>query len=327
MNHFTGAASALGYLAAFFGIVSSVVAQDDIQGHDEYVYQIAFAREHDVMVTAAGDNRTLVWDAKAKRVRHVLEHEAAVYSAMPSPDGRFVATGDGDGNVALWNATSGELLRRVKKHADAVYAVAFSPDGKRLASAGGSTDGGDAICRLWKLPELEPLRELEGHERQVYGVTFSPDGGTLATSSSDRTIRLWNVESGEATTWRGHTSDVYRCAFSPDGKQLASTSQDATVRLWSVATGDVLFTHHGIPRNPFYAAAFTPDGAQLATVGDDRRLRVLRTRDLELVFEQELSKKALYAVAFHAPSKQWVSAGEDGEVRWTGVRQVTEQDR
>ena len=170
------------------------------------------------------------------------------------------------------------------------------------------------MCRISRAADLHPVREFAGHERQVYGITFSPDGKTIASGSSDKTVRLWNLASGEATIWRGHTSDVYRGAFSPDGKRFATASEDSTVRLWSVESGRTLKVFKGKPRNPFYAVAFSPDGRTLAAVGDDRHLHLLRSTDLHPRSQRELSDKALYAVAFHPRENLLAAAGEDGRI-------------
>jgi WD40 repeat protein len=286
-----------------------------LDGHEEYIYEIAFSADGRLMATASGDNTAIVWDTATRRKLHVLEHEAAVYSARISPDGKAVATGCGDGQVTLWDPSNGQRIKQVQRHADAVYAVAFSPDGRLLASAGGSTDGGDAVCRILSAQSLEVVKELSGHERQVYGLVFSPDGKTLASGSSDKTVRLWDLESGKARVWRGHASDVYRGTFSPDGKRFATASQDGTIRLWAVDTGAVVGVFEAKPKDPFYTVAFSSDGSQLVVVGDDRRLRFLRASDLRPEpGPEELSDHALYAVALHPKTNLPAAAGEDGKI-------------
>ncbi len=60
-------------------------------------------------------------------------------------------------------------------------------------------------------------------------------GKYLVSGSTDKTVKLWRVESQkEVTTLQGHSKSVVSIAFSPDGKYLASGSVDNTIKLWSV---------------------------------------------------------------------------------------------
>ncbi|MFE3654441.1 WD40 repeat domain-containing protein [Streptomyces sp. NPDC059101] len=70
--------------------------------------------------------------------------------------------------------------------------VAFSPDGKTLAGGGGSLEHHPEIY-LWDVASRTNTATLTGHTDFVTSVAFSPDGKTLASSSSDKTVRIWQL--------------------------------------------------------------------------------------------------------------------------------------
>jgi WD40 repeat protein len=93
---------------------------------------------------------------------------------------------------------------------------------------------------LQTLESTSHFRTLSGHTNAVWGVAFAPDGRTLATSSTDRTVRLWDVSNRDQPRPLGAplTGTVWWVAFAPDGRTLATVSEDRTVRLWDVSNRD-----------------------------------------------------------------------------------------
>ena len=124
------------------------------------------------------------------------------------------------------------------------------------------------LVNLWLLPDLpDPAlrRVLTGHTEPVAAVAVAPDSSWLASGSWDRTVRIWDVASGqERATLARHTSWVTALAVAPDGSWLASGSRDETVRIWDAASGQERATLKG-HTGQVAAVAVAPDGSWLAT--------------------------------------------------------------
>jgi WD40 repeat protein len=87
--------------------------------------------------------------------------------------------------------------------------------------------------RLWDIKTGKERATLRGHRDLVSDVAFSPDGRHLVTGSYDRTVRVWNLASGEGQVLSGHVGPVWTVAWvRPD--RVLSGSSDGTVRLWTL---------------------------------------------------------------------------------------------
>ena len=72
----------------------------------------------------------------------------------------------------------------------------------------------------------------------VTAAVLTPDGNTVVSASSDKTLRVWNLASGECVrTLEGHDYAVGAVVLMPDGNTVVSASGDNTLRVWNVATG------------------------------------------------------------------------------------------
>jgi WD40 repeat protein len=96
------------------------------------------------------------------------------------------------------------------------------------------------------------------------------------SGSSDKTIRLWDAETGDAITkpLKGHTNKVNSVAFSPDGFRIVSGSLDSTIRLWDADTGEAISKPLRGHSSSVYSVAFSPDGSRIVSGSSDNTIRV-----------------------------------------------------
>lgn len=85
-------------------------------------------------------------------------------------------------------------------------------------------------------PPGPEIARLDGHEGGIRALAVLP-GGRIVSGSSDRTIRLWDPDSGaEISCLRGHRDAVLALAVLGDGR-IVSGSMDKTIRVWDAVEG------------------------------------------------------------------------------------------
>jgi WD40 repeat protein len=168
-----------------------------------------------------------VLDGQGKELWHTRLNAAAFVSAV-SPDGKFVAAGMYDGNVDLFDALSGELLREMTDSAMCIRSIEFSRDSSHLA-----TGGDDSTALIYDLKRQSVPVECRANFQSIYSVSFSPDGTRLLTSGDEGPAMLWDADSGEQLLRLGSVGAMIRSAeFSEDGKQICTSNDRDEIHVY-----------------------------------------------------------------------------------------------
>lgn len=138
--------------------------------------------------------------------------------AAPSPDGTKFVTGSEDGNVRLWDMSTGKVIRTFRGHEDRVSSAAFSGDGSKVVT--GSWDG---TARLWDCETGQVIRTFSEDAGYVQSVAISPDGNRVLVGL-EQVIVLWDAYSGDMIRTFEQSEFYYYdsyekvpLGFSPDG--------------------------------------------------------------------------------------------------------------
>jgi WD40 repeat protein/serine/threonine protein kinase len=301
-----------------------------------------------------GRGEVRLWDVNTGKELFTLPVLDMVNAVSWSPDGKHIAgacgTGLGPpGETRIWDASSGELVLSLKGHTAAVLRVSWSPDSQHLATAGDST------VRVW---DARTGKEEWQLQKASAGVSWSPDGQRLAACSSGivkvckattgkeeltfqggcsilawspdgqrlagipepRTVKVWNVRTGDQVlTLKGRTGAVNALSWSPDGMRLASAcavdaaaAGGAELRIWNVQEGQqaMILEGHVFGAN---VIRWSPDGRRLASTGQgDPAVRVWDTSTGEEILTLEGHTRALGPVSW-SPDGKLLASGSGGK--------------
>jgi WD40 repeat protein/tRNA A-37 threonylcarbamoyl transferase component Bud32 len=295
-----------------------------LEGHEFQASCVAFSRDGRLLATGSWAGPVRLWDLQSGRLLkkfQLPEHRypIACLSFSPDPLGRYLAAGDFDTRVDVWDTANETIHRQLRGHSGFISGLAFHPhDARRLASA-----GEDREVRIWDVPSGRAVMHLAGHIDTCSCLAFSPNGRLLASASYDRTIRLWDATTPIAEPRHEYCvfnceSEVRSVAISADGTRVAAAGYWAGVQVWDTVTG------RGVQNFPaftivVFSLAFSPNGQRVAAAGFDNGAPpcVLKVLDLDTgrTLLEHREPQEIFATAF-SPDGQWLAFGlGDGSVK------------
>ncbi|MFM9963051.1 MAG: protein kinase domain-containing protein [Planctomycetaceae bacterium] len=162
------------------------------------------------------------------------------------------------------------------------------------------------------LDRIHPCRlTLNGHSEPVMSVSFSPDGKRIVSGSHDKTLKVWDAQTGELVlTLNGHSKFVFCVSFSPDGKRIVSGSLDKTLKVWDAQTGESLLTLNG-HSDWVRSVSFSPDGKRIVSDSMNGTLKVWNAQTGEPVLTLNGHEEGVTYVSFSPDGKRIVSGSLD----------------
>lgn len=200
-------------------------------GHTDQVIGVYFSQDaaSTFVASTSFDKTVKLWDVSlGKEIKTLRGHNATINNVAYSYDGQTIASCSDDKTIKIWSTdlTSKEPIQTLTGHDSPVLTCVYSFDSKKLVS---SDQSGNVF--IWAMPEGKIIRKISAHSELVQDVSFAEDNVTIVTGSLDKTVKLWNSDTGENLMVYFLGSEVWTVDLISSAEVITVGCADGTVRL------------------------------------------------------------------------------------------------
>ncbi len=233
------------------------------------------------------------------------------------------ATPQGPYGVADPEVTDDGVIRRgffMSPH-DLLNNAFLLPDGRHVLYS----TGGDFQNRQW-LPGTDPAlwladftsmnkipRKYTGHDPGAISLALSRTGRQALTASEDKTLRLWDLETGDSRLIRREESSLGSVVFAPDAPHAAYVC-GMSIHLCDLLTGEELMTFRG-HESGIAKIAFCADGRRIVSGSGDKTIRVWDVKTGKEI-RRMTHGKGVTDLALFPDDRRVLATSGDGPIVW-----------
>ncbi|RHY32800.1 hypothetical protein DYB32_002222 [Aphanomyces invadans] len=193
---------------------------------DEYISSVSWIQDGNTLAIGTSNATIQLWDAHTARLLRTLRGHSMRVGAL-SWNQHVLSSGSRDTTIKHHDVRIQQpLIATLSGHDQEVCGLAWSPDGTKLASG-----GNDNILCIWNHPSssssnIRPVHKLQHHVAAVKALAWCPwERHVLASGggTADRTIKLWNVQTGSLLQSVDTGSQVCALLWATSDKELLSS--------------------------------------------------------------------------------------------------------
>ena len=242
-------------------------------------------------IVSASPNSLKMWDSETSALLWKIDAHNPHCITFSTDGNRIIFANDTV--IKVVDATTSEELLSLFGYSDWINLLVVSPDGKKIVSSSYHTlvnvgyatyeDAADeeemAVTEnkiiIWDAITGKKLLSFPAHSNRINSISFSPDGKQFVTTSFDRDIKIWDVETGEEKkNMQWEMNSVSRDAvFTPDGNKVVSGHLSGLIKIWDVQTGEKIKEWEA-HNSEIVSIAVSQDGQRIVSTSKDATMKI-----------------------------------------------------
>ncbi|NWU98924.1 U3IP2 protein, partial [Upupa epops] len=211
-----------------------------LRGHQLPITCLVISPDDKFIFSASKDGSLIKWDVetgkrlctvpggkKGTEERH-MGHASHVLCMAISSDGKYLATGDRNKLIMIWDAVTCKRLHIFTGHHDAVSGLSFQKGTHQLYSA-----SHDRCVKVWNVAENAYVETLFGHQDVITGLDSLRRECCVTSGGRDGTVRLWKIPEESQLVFCGHQGSI-DCIQLINEEHMVSGADDGSVALWGL---------------------------------------------------------------------------------------------
>ncbi|XP_032065869.1 U3 small nucleolar RNA-interacting protein 2 isoform X2 [Thamnophis elegans] len=215
-----------------------------LRGHQLPITCLVISPDDKYIFSASKDCSIIKWDVESGKKLHVIHrgkkgaesshvgHAAHIISMAISSDGKFLATGDRNKLIMIWEAATCKHLYKFTGHRDTVSGLSFRKGTHHLYSA-----SHDRSVKVWNVAENAYVETLFGHQDVITGLDSLSRECCVTSGGRDGTVRIWKIAEESQLVFYGHQGSIdciqlineeHMVSGADDGCPLGSLQKETT---------------------------------------------------------------------------------------------------
>jgi WD40 repeat protein len=236
----------------------------------ESIYKITIVNSGKHLLIGTNSGSLHIIDLiEKKEIKHFIQHKSAIFEIKENPFTNHIYTCDADGNLAVWDKTSFELIIFLPLDCGKIRSLAVDERFIFLACQNGE-------IKQLDVKNFNEINSFKAHTMAVNFVMMHPKKAVLVSAGKDGMLKFWDLEKSNSLLIEipAHNYGIYQLSFFNSNKNFISVSRDKSIKLWDTSSLKVIqkierkHGGHSHSVNAFWKKS----DSEFITIGDDKRI-------------------------------------------------------